>query len=85
MRAHCPSKALADAGDAVDDANFVGDTANAAVLRLTRELTWIEEVIAPDAPLRPDGADSFVDRAFANALDTAVAAAEVRAPRRCAA
>ena len=28
--------ALADAGDTIEDANFVDDTANAAILRLTK-------------------------------------------------
>lgn len=41
--------ALADAGDALDDANFETTTANAAILRLTKELAWIEEVLAPGA------------------------------------
>ena len=41
--------ALADAGDALDDANFETSTANAAILRLTKELGWIEEALAPDA------------------------------------
>jgi leucyl-tRNA synthetase len=39
--------ALADAGDGMDDANFETSTANAAILRLTRELAWIEEVLGP--------------------------------------
>ena len=33
--------ALADAGDAMDDANYEHTTANAAILRLTKELAWI--------------------------------------------
>jgi leucyl-tRNA synthetase len=41
--------ALADAGDGMDDANFETTTANAAILRLTKELAWIEEVLAPGA------------------------------------
>lgn len=39
--------ALADAGDGLDDANFETTTANAAILRLTKELAWCEEVLAP--------------------------------------
>ena len=38
--------ALADAGDALDDANFEHSTANGAILRLTRELAWAEEAMA---------------------------------------
>lgn len=37
--------AMADAGDLMDDANFSEDTANAAILKLTKELTWIEETL----------------------------------------
>ncbi len=37
------------AGDTLDDANFETTTANAAILRITRELAWIEEVLAPGA------------------------------------
>jgi leucyl-tRNA synthetase len=41
--------ALADAGDGMDDANFETSTANAAILRLTKELSWMEEMLGPDA------------------------------------
>lgn len=37
--------AMADAGDLMDDANFSEDTANATILKLTKELTWIEEML----------------------------------------
>jgi hypothetical protein len=33
--------ALADAGDAMDDANFEHQTANGAILRLTKEVTTL--------------------------------------------
>lgn len=39
--------ALADAGDGMDDANFETTTANAAILRLTRDVAWIEEMLGP--------------------------------------
>ncbi|KAH7825470.1 putative leucyl-tRNA synthetase [Monocercomonoides exilis] len=38
--------ALADAGDSWDDANFKTSNANTATLKLTKELTWIEETVA---------------------------------------
>lgn len=41
--------ALADAGDGMDDANFETTTANAAILRLTKELAWMEEQLSPTA------------------------------------
>ncbi|GAX85489.1 hypothetical protein CEUSTIGMA_g12905.t1 [Chlamydomonas eustigma] len=45
--ADCMRWSLADSGDSMDDANFETATANAAILRLTKELAWIEEVLAP--------------------------------------
>ncbi|KAK2963223.1 putative Leucine--tRNA ligase [Blattamonas nauphoetae] len=37
--------ALADSGDSWDDANFLTDTADKGILRLTKELAWIETII----------------------------------------
>ena len=64
--------ALADAGDALDDANFETTTANAAILRLTKELAWVEEMLAPGAGLREGGAPTLQDRVFANEIAIAV-------------
>ena len=68
--------ALADAGDGMDDANFEEATANAAILRLTRELAWAEEMLsaASAGELRSDdgAALTFADRAFAADMDAAV-------------
>jgi len=33
----------------MDDANFVFETANAAILRLTKEITWMEELLAAES------------------------------------
>lgn len=38
--------ALADAGDGMDDANFETAIANAAILRMTKELVFIEESLS---------------------------------------
>jgi len=65
--------ALADAGDGMDDANFETTTANAAILRVTRELAWIEEVLAPGAGLREGEPSTLYDRIFANAINIAIA------------
>lgn len=43
---------LADAGDSVEDANFVESTADAAILRLYTFIEWVKEVIANTANLR---------------------------------
>lgn len=68
--------ALADAGDGLDDANFEEATANAAVLRLTRELAWASETVAAaDAGQLRAGEPGFADRAFGADMDAAVAAA----------
>ena len=64
--------ALADAGDAMDDANFEHQTANGAILRLTKELTWIEEIIGSLDTLRDEEPTSFIDRVFENELKFAV-------------
>ncbi|GFR47083.1 hypothetical protein Agub_g8770 [Astrephomene gubernaculifera] len=67
--------ALADAGDGLDDANFETSTANAAILRITKELTWIEECLAPGSGLREGPSDALLaDRVFSNAIDVAIAA-----------
>lgn len=50
------------AGDAMDDANFVHTTANGAILRITRELAWIEETLASIDSLRDGPPSSFSDR-----------------------
>lgn len=70
--------ALADAGDGMDDANFEESTANAAILRLTRELAWFEELCSADVATTLRGADSpltFADRVFSAELDACTTAA----------
>ncbi|XP_010692415.2 leucine--tRNA ligase, cytoplasmic isoform X1 [Beta vulgaris subsp. vulgaris] len=64
--------ALADAGDGVDDANFVFETANAAILRLTKEIAWMEEVLAADTTLRSGEPSTYADRVFENEINLAV-------------
>lgn len=65
--------ALADAGDGMDDANFEFTTANAAILRLTKELTWIDEVLAASEGMRSGPASTHFDKVFENAINIAVA------------
>jgi leucyl-tRNA synthetase len=64
--------ALADAGDGMDDANFVTETAESAVLRLTKELTWMEEVMASESSLRSGKPSTFADLVFENEINIAV-------------
>uniref|UniRef100_A0A4W6EUK2 Leucine--tRNA ligase, cytoplasmic n=1 Tax=Lates calcarifer TaxID=8187 RepID=A0A4W6EUK2_LATCA len=57
--------ALADAGDTVEDANFVETMADAGILRLYTWVEWVKEMIANQNNLRPGPADTFNDRVFA--------------------
>jgi leucyl-tRNA synthetase len=68
---------LADAGDGVDDANFVSDTANAAILRLTKEIAWMEEVLATESSLRTGPPSTFADRVFENEINIALKMTEL--------
>ncbi|KAL5787066.1 hypothetical protein ACOSP7_004015 [Xanthoceras sorbifolium] len=63
---------LADAGDGVDDANFVFDTANTGILRLTKEISWMEEVLAAESSLRTGPPSTYADRVFENEINIAV-------------
>ncbi|KAL7227967.1 hypothetical protein ACSBR1_022776 [Camellia fascicularis] len=64
---------LADAGDGMDDANFVFETANAAILRLTKEIAWMQEVLAAETSLRSGPpTTTYADRVFANEINIAV-------------
>eukprot|EP00002_Diphylleia_rotans_P001750 TRINITY_DN1098_c0_g1_i1.p1 TRINITY_DN1098_c0_g1~~TRINITY_DN1098_c0_g1_i1.p1 ORF type:complete len:1073 (-),score=277.98 TRINITY_DN1098_c0_g1_i1:104-3322(-) len=58
---------LADAGDGMEDANFLDDTANKAILRLTTQLVWIKETLA-DQGLRT-GPLNFADEMFINVMN----------------
>ncbi|XP_021812475.1 leucine--tRNA ligase, cytoplasmic-like [Prunus avium] len=63
--------ALADSGDGVDDANFVFDTANTAILKLTKEIAWMEEILNADS-WRTGSPSTFADRVFLNEINIAV-------------
>lgn len=69
--------ALADAGDTMDDANFVEDNANAAVLRLYTQKEWMEEVIKgiEEGKFR-DGEYNFNDKVFENEMNKFILAAD---------
>lgn len=62
---------MADAGDALEDANFEEQTANGAILRLTKELAWVEETMAATG-MREGPPSTFLDRVFDNDINTAV-------------
>jgi leucyl-tRNA synthetase len=73
--------ALADAGDGLEDANFERKSANAAILKLTKEEAWVREIIDwdtknPSAKLRT-GELNFFDQVFLNELNVCVQQADV--------
>ncbi|KAF0987450.1 hypothetical protein HZS_6729, partial [Henneguya salminicola] len=62
---------LADSGDAIDDANFLEKTTDAAVLRLYNLIIWSREMISSDN-LRTGPQDSFCDRVFLNEINRSI-------------
>uniref|UniRef100_A0A2R5L832 leucine--tRNA ligase n=1 Tax=Ornithodoros turicata TaxID=34597 RepID=A0A2R5L832_9ACAR len=61
--------ALADAGDGVEDANFVETMADAGILRLYAFLEWVKEMIVGSDALRTGPRNSYVDKVFLNDMD----------------
>lgn len=55
---------LADAGDSIEDANFVESMADAGILRLYTFIEWVKEVLALENSLRKGKTDSFTDSVF---------------------
>uniref|UniRef100_A0A8I3X038 Leucine--tRNA ligase, cytoplasmic n=1 Tax=Callithrix jacchus TaxID=9483 RepID=A0A8I3X038_CALJA len=64
--------ALADAGDTVEDANFVETMADAGILRLYTWVEWVKEMVANWDSLRSGPADTFNDRVFASELNAGI-------------
>ncbi|KAG9302769.1 hypothetical protein G9A89_009546 [Geosiphon pyriformis] len=60
---------LADAGDAIEDANFEEATANAAILRLYTLREWCEEQVKNKGTLRTGSSEGFHDRVFINEVN----------------
>ncbi|OQR70265.1 leucine--tRNA ligase [Tropilaelaps mercedesae] len=60
---------LADAGDGVEDANFVVSTADAGILRLYTFLEWVKEVLDNSDQFRTGLQDTFADKAFENQMN----------------
>lgn len=55
---------LADAGDSVEDANFVETMADAGILRLFTFIEWVNEVLATESSFRKGEPTTFNDRVF---------------------
>ncbi|KAL0884166.1 hypothetical protein ABMA27_016174 [Loxostege sticticalis] len=62
---------LADAGDSVEDANFVESTADAAILRLFTFIEWVKEMVAAKPTLRT-GDYNFHDKVFISEMNTKI-------------
>ena len=67
--------ALADAGDGVEDANFVEQMAEAGLLRLYTFLEWVREMLATKATLRT-GPFTFNDKAFEGMINLGIEQAQ---------
>ena len=55
---------LADAGDGIEDANFVESMADAGILRMYSYLDWVREMIATRDTLRTGPANTYCDQVF---------------------
>lgn len=64
--------ALADAGDTVEDANFVEAMADAGILRLYTWVEWVKEMVANWDSLRSGPANTFNDRVFASEMNAGI-------------
>jgi leucyl-tRNA synthetase len=64
--------ALADAGDAVVDANFEEDVADNNILRLYNLREWCEEMTSSNADLRTGEKNDFLDALFENEMNSIV-------------
>lgn len=60
---------LADAGDSIEDANFVESTADAGILRLFTFIEWVKEMIESKLLLRTGPQDTFNDRVFISEMN----------------
>nr|XP_040128175.1 leucine--tRNA ligase, cytoplasmic isoform X2 [Ictidomys tridecemlineatus] len=64
--------ALADAGDTVEDANFVEAMADAGILRLYTWVEWVKEMVANWDSLRSGPASTFNDKVFASEMNAGI-------------
>lgn len=67
--------ALADAGDTLDDANFVEESANSSILRLANFDTWLKWAVDNIDKFRGDSDNdrlAHIDRAYSQAFDRCV-------------
>ncbi|KAG5881265.1 hypothetical protein JTB14_003736 [Gonioctena quinquepunctata] len=63
---------LADAGDSVEDANFVESTADAGILRLYTFIEWVKEILGNKSSFRTGPFNSFTDVVFQSEINCKV-------------
>eukprot|EP00794_Sanderia_malayensis_P007562 gene7562-8400_t len=68
--------ALADAGDSIEDANFVEKMADAGILRLFTFMEWVKDILANKDSLRSGDFDAFNDLVFQSEINQAIKLAE---------
>jgi len=68
--------ALALSGDGNEDANFESDVANAAILKLTNELQFIEKTLGALDSMRGGEASLYIDKIFENEMNRYVSSAD---------
>lgn len=61
--------ALADAGDTMEDANFVEKMADAGLLRLYTYLEWVKEILATTELMRTSKTLTISDKIFDRFVD----------------
>jgi len=64
--------ALADAGDGIEDANFVEKMADAGILRLYTFIEWVKEMIDGKETMRSGEFNSFNDLVFDSEINLAI-------------
>lgn len=63
---------LADAGDGLEDANFMETMADAGVLRLYNFVEWVKEILEQKETLRAGEPNFYCDKVFVNNINLAV-------------
>jgi len=73
--------ALADSGDTTEDANFLDETVDTAVLRIYTQVEWIKETIANLETFRAGEPHSFFDLIFESEINRAISQTEANYER----
>lgn len=72
---------LADSGDGTEDANFLDETVDTAILRLYTQIDWIKETLAGLSDMREGKPSTFFDLVFESEINRAIALTDVNYER----